>query len=69
MRRFSYPFLQGQRGLQGPIWSSEGETVPADRMWEVITLANSLKDERVIKEAGEEEWKKNGTDGRLLSSN
>ena len=53
-RRFSYPLLQRQRRLQGPIWSSEGEAVPADRTWEVTTLARSLKDESGMKAAGEE---------------
>lgn len=30
MREMLYPFLQGERRLQGPIWSAEGKAVPTD---------------------------------------
>lgn len=76
---FLYPFLQGQRRLQGPIWSSEREAVPADAKHGPVRIkGDNLKDECVRKrktnkrEEGEREDGSRpsaSTDGRLLSSN
>lgn len=70
-----YPLLEGQRCLQGPIWSSKGKAIPADAK-HGQAFENNLKDKF------REKKKKNGkmgsagenvgqlaTDGCLFSSN
>lgn len=78
---FLYPFLQGERRLQGPIWSSKGKTVPADakrgRSSHLETISRTTVWKKKIKkkkknrkmEAAAERRQSASTDGCLLSSN
>lgn len=70
---FLYPFLQGERCLQGPIWSSKGKAVPAKRgqasHLETISRTTAWKRKNRKMEEAAERRQLASTDGCLLLSN
>lgn len=68
---YSHPLLQRQCCLQGPIWPSEGETVPVESKTllssETKTAAAAEKETKKKRRKTEKRWRRATTDGASFS--